>query len=212
MVIIWARRVIFIGAAWLGLNLAMGVAPAVGEPAAGMFLVAAEQLQDPHFRESVVLVTQHGRGGTVGVVLNRTTALQLQQFFPELEATPRLNQRVYWGGPVASPGLVYLLRSDTPVPKSLRVAEGLYLSADGRQLRDLVRESAPGNTLRAFRGYAGWAPGQLQAEIQRGDWHLAPVDVEQALTEHPKGLWQRLIDKVKGHWVYHLLLPGIARG
>jgi putative transcriptional regulator len=58
-----------------------------------------------------------------------------------------------------------------------------------------------------YSGYAGWAPGQLEAELARGDWHLLPAEAKLVFDEHPEGVWEalsRLLEApvVRGNWVF----------
>jgi putative transcriptional regulator len=86
---------------------------------------------------------------------------------------------VYFGGPVQVTSAVsFLFRSEVEPDNAARVLDGVYLSTDRKLLRDLLERDDPMEGLRVFVGYSGWSRGQLEAEIARGDWTLAPADAD----------------------------------
>lgn len=156
-----------------------------------VMLIAAEDMADPRFRQSVVLVTRHGRGdSTLGVIVNRALDAGLDRVFPEL--TQAAEHRLHYGGPVAPGQIVFMLRGETAPASAIVVAERLFLSSDGDSLRQLLEASTPAGRLRVFTGFASWAPGQLENEIDRGDWYLLPVDVDAIFSDPPHELWLKL--------------------
>ncbi len=156
-----------------------------------VMLIAGEDMVDPRFRQSVVLVTRHGRSNsTLGVIVNRVLDVGLDRVFPEL--TPAARHRLHYGGPVAPGQIVFLVRSETAPAAAIVVAEGLFLSSDGDSLRQLLEASTPAGRLRVFSGFASWAPGQLENEIDRGDWYLLPVDADAIFSDPPHELWLKL--------------------
>jgi putative transcriptional regulator len=161
-------------------------------PPNGVLLVARPELSDPNFRRTVVLVTRHAHGGAVGVILNRPTAVPLKEVFP---AHPHLAARadvLYRGGPVSGETLVFVFRSSAPPPNALRVLEDVYMSLDRGLLEAMVARPDPGE-LRVYAGYAGWAPGQLEAEIHHGGWHVLDADPTTIFRADPQTLWPTLL-------------------
>ncbi|MBP8898034.1 MAG: YqgE/AlgH family protein [Sulfuritalea sp.] len=156
-----------------------------------MLLIASEDMADPRFRQSVVLVTRHGRGNSpLGVIVNRPLKAGLDRIFPELKQAGQ--HRLHYGGPVAPGDIVFMLRGETAPEASITVAKGLFLSSDIESLLRLLEAPTPATRLRVFRGFAGWAPYQLESEIDRGDWHLLPVDADVLFNEAPDGMWLKL--------------------
>lgn len=156
-----------------------------------VLLIAAEGMADPRFRQSVVLVTRHGRGNsTLGVIVNRALDVGLDRVFPDLAQAAR--HRLHYGGPVAPGQLVFMLRGETAPAAAIVVAERLFLGSDGDSLRALLAAPTPVGRLRVFKGFASWAPGQLENEIDRGDWYLLPVDAEAIFSDPPHELWLKL--------------------
>ncbi len=95
---------------------------------------------------------------------------------------------MYFGGPVEIESASFLFRADTPPEHAIKVIDGVYFSANLELLRKLLARDNPMDGLRIFVGHSGWGPGQLEAEIARGDWKLAPPDSEAIFhgkSEHP---------------------------
>lgn len=161
-------------------------------PASGaVLLVAAEGMLDPRFRESVVLVTRHGRNrSTVGVIVNRALDVALDRVFPDLSQAAQ--HRLHYGGPVAPGQIVFMVRSEAAPAAAIPLAERLFLSSDGGSLRQLLGAPTPASRLRVFNGFASWAPDQLENEIDRGDWYLLPVDADVLFSDSLDKLWEKL--------------------
>lgn len=159
--------------------------------ASSLLLVAAERMQDPRFRQSVVLVTRHGRSrSTVGVIVNRDSDVTLDRLFPELRQAAQ--HRLRYGGPVAEGQIVFLVRGETAPAAAITMAEQLFLSSDSGSLRQLLDAPTPANRLRVFTGFASWAPDQLEGEVERGDWYLLPVDAEILFSDPLHEMWPKL--------------------
>jgi uncharacterized membrane protein len=75
---------------------------------------------------------------------------------------------------------------------AITVAQGLFLGSNIESLLRLLEAPTPATRLRVFRGFASWAPDQLESEIDRGDWHLLPVDADVLFNEAPDGMWLKL--------------------
>lgn len=170
--------------------LLLGLAQSVAaQPAAGKFLVAARGLVDPNFERSVVLLVQHGEEGTLGLVVNRPTGVPLSKLFAGEPLLERQEGILFAGGPVgAGSTLLLLLRARRPPEEFRRVFADVYLGWTPEALRD-----ARGILdCRVYSGYAGWAPGQLDAEIARGDWRLLPAEVPLVFEQRPERVWEEL--------------------
>jgi putative transcriptional regulator len=159
------------------------------EPAAGAFLVATPQVAG-FFEESVIVLLEHDARGSLGLMVNRPLGRSLAALLPELEEAQGREEPVFLGGPVAQGQMLVLARAGEPPEGATRVLEGVYATGSQDVLRRLL--AAPGAELRAFVGYAGWSPGQLDAELARGDWLVAPADVSRVFTAEPEALWEEL--------------------
>lgn len=159
-------------------------------PSKGLFLVADPRLTDPNFRESVVLLTRHGEEGSVGLIINRPTALSISEVLPDLRAEGAPSGVLFAGGPVSRNGLSLLLQAERP-PRGVEAVMGnLYFGVNVRETIGLLKKT---ERFRVYAGYAGWAPGQLEAEIGRGDWHLLPGDPVLLFEKDPDAVWAELL-------------------
>jgi putative transcriptional regulator len=178
--------------AWFALLLLLATSwPASGEeakPLTAMLLVARAQLIDRDFKDSVVLVMNNLGDAPAGVIVNRPTKVAVSALFPEVEHLAKLKDRLYFGGPVEIESVWFLFRSEKPREHAVPAFEGVYVSADRDLLLELLGRDKPMDGLKIFIGHSGWAPGQLQAEIGRGDWTLQPADKDaifNSKSEHP---------------------------
>ena len=161
----------------------------------GVFLVAKPDLLDPNFRETVVLITEPGvGGGPLGVIVNRPLGVRLSEVLPKTRKMPEQFDAIYGGGPVARDRLLFLVRTQQPPERSLRVLVDVYLSDDSALLERVERGEV--TAFRAYAGYSGWAPGQLQSEILRGGWHVVQADAEMIFAAEPSTIWAELIRRI----------------
>ena len=141
-----------------------------------IFLVARGALTDPFFAHSVVLVMNNLAPAPLGLIINRPTPLPVASLFPDIGRLRYAPDKVYFGGPVDFRSVWFLFRAGTAPGRAVEVLNGVYLSADASLLRRLLARNRPMAGLRIFAGHAGWAPGQLQAEIRAGYWSLRRAD------------------------------------
>jgi putative transcriptional regulator len=165
--------------------------------ARGKFLVANKSLVDPTFSETVVLLVDYGDHGALGVVLNRPTDVPLTTALPEVKELRKRKDRIFLGGPVARDRMVLLLRAAAAPPQSVEVFEKVYATGSLSALRHSIDH---GEAVRAYAGYAGWGPGQLDAEVDRGDWLIGPADSKAIFEDAPNGLWSRFVERFSGDW------------
>jgi putative transcriptional regulator len=156
----------------------------------GKFLVAARGMQDPNFAETVILLVDYGAEGSWGLVINRPTTVKLSELFAKDAFLRRRRDTLHYGGPVEPARILILLRSSAPLPDSRSLFEDVRLAWSPEALKGLGDPEKA--ELRVFAGYAGWATGQLEAEIARGDWLVLPVEAKLVFSETPKTLWEAL--------------------
>jgi putative transcriptional regulator len=158
------------------------------KPVTTILLVARAELPDANFKDSVVLVMNNIASAPAGLIVNRPTRISVSQLFPDIERLAQLDDKVYFGGPVEIEAVSFVFRAATAPEHATQVLDGVYLSMDRDLLRKLLEREKPMDGLRIFVGYSGWGPGQLQAEIARGDWKLAaaePAAIFERKSEHP---------------------------
>jgi len=173
----------------------------------GVLLVAGRELTDPNFSHSVVLVTHLDDSGTVGLILNRPLPMPAAKALPPLAGVEPDAGGLFLGGPVAVETLQLLLRTKENLGAEARLVGDVYLVEGAKILKELVEGRVRATDLRLFAGYAGWAPGQLEAEMLRGDWILYPADAETVFAPAPERLWPELVDRASERWVWRFA-PG----
>ena len=162
-------------------------------------------LRDPNFARSVVLLVEHGPDGSLGFVVNRPARLSFSQVVEALglEADSGEALPVLTGGPVApqsgwilfdprQPGAGAV--SSTELEDALVVHEQLAVSASRRLLERIARDGAPQRSLLAL-GYAGWAEGQLDAELRQGVWLPVDLDPRIVFDVEPEQRWSRALSE-----------------
>lgn len=148
------------------------------------FLVAAPQLKDPNFENTVVLMIEHDDDeGSLGLVINRESGLSLGRVMTEMKlplagsVDPEGAQRVYYGGPV-SPELGWIVHTTDWQGQGTRLVRGeVAVSASIEVLRAIAKGQGPRKFMFCL-GYAGWGPGQLVEEIKTGAWFNVPFETE----------------------------------
>ena len=161
-------------------------------------LIAARTLRGPVFGRSVILLLEHSAEGAMGLIINRPTDLSLQEALPATRQWANRGDRVFLGGPVQTQLIAFLMRADTDPPKSKRVLADVYVFGDHEALVEVLEGQLSNNRFRAYLGYAGWGPGQLDAEIARGDWHLTPAQPDAIFGDSEESLWERLVFEHEG--------------
>jgi putative transcriptional regulator len=153
----------------------------------GKLLIASPHLLDPNFVHTVVLLVQHDEEGAFGIVLNRPSHNTVGQVWTEaLERACESEEPIFMGGPCPGPLMAV---HQHPAYADLTIGEGVYFATQKDYLETLVEEEiAP---LRVFSGYAGWAGGQLEGEIEVGSWLLADSSEEAVFGDYSE-LWKTL--------------------
>jgi putative transcriptional regulator len=162
----------------------------------GVLLVASPSLGDPNFHQTVLLIIEHGRGGTVGLILNRPTNVLLSEALPDFTVLKRTSHRLFAGGPVGQTQLVLLFRLTQLLPDTRQIIAGVYVGTP-RVLERIMTQPKPTETFRAFAGFAGWAPGQLEHEMLEGAWGILPSDAFSIFDNDPVTLWPDSISRLQ---------------
>jgi putative transcriptional regulator len=165
------------------------------EGLAPTLLLSMPQMGDPNFAETVVLLCDHSSEGALGLVVNRPTETPAADAV-QLDPPPRRDSglRLWTGGPV-EPQRGWILTAVEPSGVDyLRIADGLYLSTSPDLLRQLIEDLPP--RTRVLTGYAGWAPGQLDAELAASAWLTIDVDLGLLFDTPPDEMWTAAIRRL----------------
>jgi len=167
------------------------------DPFVGRLLVAAPGLRDPSFAQTVVLVLDHDEDGTFGVVVNRPLEVDVGEVLPQWQALATPPGRLFQGGPVGLDGAIGMVAMPEAgdLPGVDRVT-GPFGLVD----LDIATEALVGRltNLRVFAGHAGWAGGQLEDEIGRGDWVVVDADEHDPFSASPETLWRQVLRRQGG--------------
>lgn len=163
----------------------------MAESMTGQLLVATPSLEDPNFERTVVLLLQHDDEGAMGIVLNRPSGLPLDDELGAWGVLAAPPDEVFLGGPVQPEVAIALgwLAEDAVAP------DGVQQVLERVGVVDLRRDplDLPGVVaVRVFAGYAGWSPGQLEAEIAQGAWFTLPAEPWDPATPDPDDLWREV--------------------
>ena len=168
----------------------------------GHFLIAMPGMEDSRFERSVIYMCAHSQEGAMGIMLNRKQDLVFPDLLVQLglieaEETIRLPERaramsVRNGGPVERSRGFVLHSGDYNADSSLHVAPGISLTATVDVLRAISRGAGPRHAVMAL-GYAGWAPGQLEAEISANGWLTSQASADLIFEEDVDQLYVRAL-------------------
>ncbi len=168
----------------------------------GQLLIAGPGLVDPNFFRTVVLVIEHSEDGALGLVLNRPSETTVGEAVSELDQLLELDEPLYIGGPVQPSALIILGEFEDSHDAALIAFEDVGVLA--RSPADGPVELLEG---RAFVGHAGWGPGQLDDELERGDWIVEPATRADAFTGTPVTLWESVLTRKGGSYALVARMP-----
>jgi putative transcriptional regulator len=170
----------------------------------GQLLLASPALLDPNFRRAVVLIGEHGEEGAMGLVLNRPSEATVVEALPDFDPLVEDGAAIYVGGPVEPGAITMLAEFDDPDD-----AATLLFGDVGFVRGDADPTLVVGATRRArvFAGYAGWGPGQLEAELEEESWIVEPPIPDEIFTGDPERLWNAVMRRKGGRYLLLARMP-----
>lgn len=154
---------------------------------AGTLLLADPSLRESTFFRTVLVLSDHEKAaGARGYVVNRPLDQKVGDFLGSKEFAEVWNVPVYSGGPVSLNELMFISMAWDSKEKRLDWSDPLGLEGAKRVL-------SGGGQVRAFMGYSGWAPKQLESEIERKSWICHPASPEILEEAADENLWSRLL-------------------
>ena len=167
-------------------------------PSAGVLLIAPPMMQDPNFRRTVILLCEHGVDGSFGLILNRSISMHLADVVEDMHdyAGP-----LSVGGPVQPNTLHVLHQYGNRVGEAIEVQQNLFWGGDFDEIQKIVQsEETSFQDIRFFLGYAGWSPGQLDAEIEQDGWIVTPAENSFVFNVEPEALWKKILRTMGGEY------------
>ncbi len=166
----------------------------------GQVLIAMPSMLDPRFSQSVIYMCAHTAEGAMGIVVNRPlvapTFVDLLKQLGVDPVPPARSIRLCQGGPVDNARGFVLHTSDWTGDGSLRVDDGMALTASLDILKAIAAGGGPSQGVLAL-GYAGWGPGQLDQEMQQNAWLSAPADPSLLFDDDHETKWRRALASLK---------------
>ena len=160
---------------------------------AGQLLVAGDDLTDPNFEHTVILIIEADENGTLGIVINRpygkVPARALVQKLGLGATTAKGQIELYYGGPV-QPGVGMVVHSaEFGMEGTRRVTRDIAVTGNPAILKAIAEGRGPAEAI-ATLGYAGWGPDQLQRELAQGAWTVVPADPALVFAGPPDARWK----------------------
>ena len=156
-------------------------------------LISMPHMNDPFFSKSVVYICEHGNSGAMGLIVNKNLdAPGLREIFDKfLKVEKHLNiikSNTFFGGPVLLQKGIILHHSDYSSPKSISISKSVSLTSDRSVLEDLKKEEKV--PFKLMLGHAGWSAGQLEREIENGDWLIQSTTSDFIFNLPPSQMWE----------------------
>jgi putative transcriptional regulator len=167
-------------------------------------LIAGATLPDPNFSRTVVLVCEHSDDGALGLVLNRPGELVVGESAPDLAELTGGDAVIDSGGPVQPDALLVLAEFDDLDNAGIQIVDNVGLVGESTSLDELAFVTG---RARVFAGYAGWGPGQLDAELEREDWFVEPAGIEDIFNPDAEALWARVLARKGAHFALVARMP-----
>lgn len=170
------------------------------KPAKGKILISEPFLFDYFFKRSVVLLAEHNKDGTFGVIVNKPVRAKFNEVVKDF---PKFDAPVFLGGPVQSDSLFFIHTMGEQIDGSLEIIKGVYWGGDIELVKELIKINyIKPEEIRFYVGYSGWAPKQLDGELERNSWVVTNLDAKQLMGIQPSQMWSRVLRKLGGDYSY----------
>ncbi|ELR71476.1 hypothetical protein C900_02539 [Fulvivirga imtechensis AK7] len=168
------------------------------KPEKGSLLISEPFLPDPNFERTVVLLCEHSSEGSFGFVLNKVSAVTLEEIMEDVNS---FNEPVYIGGPVQQDTLHFIHRANY-LEGGVEVSPGLYWGGNFEQLMILIdTKQIKAEDFRFFIGYSGWGAGQLEDELKTDSWIVANhATPDLVFEEDGENLWRAVLKQLGGRY------------
>lgn len=177
------------------------------KPYQGALLISEPFLRERYFNHSVICLTEYEKGKTaMGIVLNKTTMFHLQDLIETI--TTEEDIPIYCGGPLSCDRLFYIHTLGNIIPDSVKIIDGLYIGGNFDNIINYINCNWDTNKyIRFFIGYSGWDINQLDEELLKNVWAVAPINNIETLFEgEENAYWHKYVrtmgNAYKG-WLYH---------
>ena len=155
------------------------------------FLISMPHMNDPIFCKSLIYMCENNTEGSLGLIINKPMVSQNAADILQKTGLERIQPlpEVYFGGPVNLEMGLILHDTGYEIDGTLTISKEISLTSNKQIVNDLKTGLGP-NKFRFSMGYAGWGAGQLEKEIENGDWLLMPADIEFIFSISDTDKWQ----------------------
>ena len=162
------------------------------KPSSGKLLISEPFLNDPNFKRSVILMTEHNDEGTLGFILNQPSLLLLKDLVPDFG---QAEFPVFIGGPVEIDTIHFVHRCYDKLNSGEKIANGIYWGGNFETLKILINSnSISQDEVKFFLGYSGWSIGQLEQEINENTWIVSDqFHQDIVFSQNEEQLWRDVI-------------------
>jgi putative transcriptional regulator len=164
----------------------------------GQLLVATPEMADPRFAETVIYMVKHDADGAMGLVINKPMAKGPLDDLLESSGKEATGSNkdivVHYGGPVGQRQGFLLHTDEVVIEGTTKIAGGIAMTTDSKILEEIAAGRGPRQGL-FILGYAGWAPGQLEMELQTKSWFTIPADKALIFGDDADKKWRQAVDK-----------------
>ena len=167
------------------------------KPNKGDLLISEPFLPDPNFERSVVLLCEHNDDGSFGFILNKPSILKVDEAINDIEDFPEI---LYVGGPVQQNTLHFIHREASILEGSQKINKEIAWGGNYEQLFMMINSKILNiNEYKFFMGYSGWAPGQLEVELEEKSWIVAyNASANNVFQMEPDDLWRDVLKDMGG--------------
>lgn len=155
----------------------------------GNFLISGSTLKEESFNETVVFIIEHNEEGAFGLIVNRKLDSNVSEVLPRL-GKKAADKPLYEGGPVRKEVMFVLFSGHTGKYDGEEVIPGVLLGNSYELIVELLEQEA---AFHIYSGYAGWAPGQLESELEAKTWVVMPAKREIIFHENPHHVWREAL-------------------
>lgn len=181
------------------------VSPSGVNSTQGRLLVSVPDTGDPNFDLTVVFMIEHDQNGALGLIVNRPGSADLLELLPVPQKLVASPQKIFFGGPVSMGAVLALGRRRLDgSDENLVPVSGPIALVD---VEALAEDRVDVDVVRFYNGYSGWAPGQLDAEIAAGGWHIADAMPDDVFCDEPERLWRSVMRRQGGRLAAQALFP-----
>ena len=164
------------------------------KPEPGKILISEPFMFDYYFKRSVILLAEHNKEGSFGVIINKPMSVNFNEVIKDF---PNFHSKVYLGGPVKTDSLYFIHTLGDLIDNSMPIVEGLYWGGDLEQIKEMiVLNQVNEDNVRFYVGYSGWMPKQLDQELKRDSWVVSSINKQQMMETDPDILWKKSLLKL----------------